>query len=59
MTKIRMGPDVLTGGMIMARNMPKRATDRAETILWGNTLPIRMPNAVPSAQHGAAKEMAP
>ena len=58
---IRMviGFELLAGGMMMARNIPKRATDKAETIRWGRMLPITMPMAVPRAQQGAAKLMAP
>ena len=57
--KMRIGREVRTGGMMIARNMPNNATDKAETILAGRMLPIRMPSAVPSAQQGAAKLIAP
>ena len=47
------------GGMIMARNMPYRATLRALTTRTGSRLPAMMPSAVPMAQAGAASAMAP
>ena len=43
----------------MARNMPNKATDKADTILGGRMLPMMMPKAVPLAQQGAAKAIAP
>ena len=59
MMRIAMCLFLLAGGMMIARNMPYSATDKAETILIGRMLPIRMPRAVPIAQHGAAKQIAP
>ena len=59
MIRIRMGLDVLAGGMMIARNMPNKATESADTTLGGRILPINMPSAVPSAQQGAAKLIAP
>ena len=49
----------LQAGTKIAMNMPYKATDKALTILRGRTLPMRMPNAVPKAQQGEAKQIAP
>ena len=54
-----IGFDFFAGGMMMARNMPNKATDKAETRRFGKTLPMTMPAAVPKAQQGAAKLIAP
>ena len=49
----------LAGGMMIARNMPYKATDNAETTLSGRMFPIMIPKAVPDAQHGTANKKAP
>ena len=59
MISMQIGLEVFAGGMMMARNMPNKATDKADTILAGRMVPITMPNAVPIAQQGDAKLMAP
>ena len=49
----------LEGGMMTARNIPKRATLSALTILAGSMFPIEMPSAVPAAHIGTAVISAP
>ena len=43
----------------MARNIPNNATLKALTTLSGKTLPAIVPSAVPTAQQGPAKIIAP
>ena len=59
MTSTRIIRSFLAGGMITARNMPKRATLRALTRRTGIRLPTSMPSAVPIAHSGAATAPAP
>ena len=47
------------GGIITARNMPKRATLNALTIRSGSIFPAAIPRAVPAAQQGDATSKAP
>ena len=47
------------GGMITARNIPKRATLKALTTRSGKMLPAMMPRDVPMDQPGIAMSMAP
>lgn len=51
-TKIKISTkrSVLALGIIIARNIPYRATERADTSEIGNIFPTTMPQAVPSAQ---------
>ncbi len=49
----------LAGGIKIAKNIAYKATDKQLTILAGRTLPIIVPNKMPSAQHGEAKHIAP
>ena len=47
------------GGMMMAKNMPNRATLRALTARAGKISPAKMPMAVPTLHPGMATAMAP
>jgi len=49
----------LEGGIIMARNIPKRASLRALTTLSGRRFPAITPIAVPTDQEGRAMANAP
>ena len=49
----------LAGGMMMAKNMPYRATLSALTARSGSAFPAKMPQAVPPAHAGAASRIAP
>ena len=44
----------LQGGMIMAINIPYKATDKPDMILSGKILPAKMPHSVPSPQSEVA-----
>ena len=46
-------------GMITARNIPYRATDRASVTREGRILPIRTPETVPAVHPAAAMIAAP
>ena len=49
----------LQGGMIMAINMPYKATDRPDMILSGRILPARIPHRVPKPHSVVAGSIAP
>ena len=45
--------------MIIARNIPYKATDRAETIMDGKMFPNMIPHDVPMAHGSTEADMAP
>ena len=49
----------LDGGMIIARNIPYKATDSAETIMDGKIFPNMIPQDVPIAHGSTEAAMAP